>query len=231
MNEVNTNKTSSGDVVATTTCPSGDMLTRFVERRLSDSQMAVVAEHITTCPVCKSEVVDLAEWLASGKNLDMNAATAEERCAVDKALDAARVQRARELWQRVFAAIKPAHEYLAAADGQTADQIQQRNARAGILHFVSTPPPPHKDAWHIKATLPTETGSDETNIRLQIFDVSENVVPSGVLTFCGVDLNIEEGYAFMPMGEFRKNMHVALIKLKRGDGEPVPGELAAAYGI
>ena len=231
MNEVNTSKTNIGDVVVTTTCPSGDMLTLFVERRLSDSQMAVVAEHIATCPVCKSGVMDLAEWLASGKNLDMNAATAEERCAVAKALDAARMQRARELWQRVFALIKPAHEYLAAADGQTADQIQQQNAMAGILHFVSIPPPPHKDAWHVKATLPAETGSDETNIRLQIFDVSENVVPSGVLTFCGVDLNIEEGYAFMSMGEFRKNMHIASIKLRRGDGAAVPGELAAAYGI
>ena len=231
MNEVNTSKTNTGDVVATTMCPSDDTLTLFVERQLPDSQMAVVAEHIATCPVCKSEVMDLAEWLASGKNLDVNAATSDERCAVDKALEPVRARRARELWQRVFLAVRPAHEYLAAADGQTADQIQQRNARAGILHFVSTPPPPHKDAWHVKVTLPAETGSDEAHIRLQVFDVGEKVVPSGVLTFCGVDLHIEDGYAFMPIGEFRKNMHVALIKLKRGDGEPIPGVLAAAYGI
>ena len=231
MNEANTNKTCTGDVMVTAECPSGDMLGLFVERRLSDSQMVVVAEHVATCPMCKAEVGDIAEWVASGKSLDVSAATSYERCAVDKALDVVRVRRSMELWQRVFAAVKPAREYLAAADGQTADQIQQQNARVGILHFVSKMQPPHRDAWHVKVTLPAETGSDEANIRLQVFDVDEHNVPSGVLTFCGVDLDIDEGYAFMPMGEFRKNMRVALIALKRGDGEPVPGELAAAYGI
>lgn len=231
MNEINANNARTENMMGSAACPPGDMLSLFVERRLSDSQMAVVAEHIATCPTCKVEVGDIAEWLSLGKDINVDAATHEERCVVSKALDAVRVQHARELWQRVFAAVKPARAYLAAADGQTADQIQQRNSRAGILHFVSTPPPPHKDAWHVKVTLPTETGLDESNIRLQVFDVGENAVPSGVLTFCGVDLNIEDGYAFMPMGEFRKNMHVALIKLKRGDAEPVPGELAAAYGI
>ncbi len=212
-------------------CPSDEDLGLFVERRLPDPQMAAVAEHLAECPACRETVRDAADWLASGQRLDVESATAEERDAVRRALVEAGAQRVRDLWQRVFNAVKPVREYLAAADGQTADQIQQRNARAGILHFVSRTQPPHKDAWHVKVVLPAETGSDEANIRLQVFDVDERTVPSGVLTFCGVDLDIDEGYAFMPMGEFRKNMRVALVSLRRGDGEPVPGELTAAYGI
>ena len=231
MNEANTDKTDSGYAAPPGPCPSDDILGLFAERRLSGPQMAEVAEHIAACAKCKSGIADLAEWLAAGKDLDTDAATDVERRAVEKALDAVRMQRARELWEKVFAAIKPAREYLAAADGQTADQIQQRNARAGILHFVSVPPPPHKGSWHVKATLPAATGSDETHIRFQVFDAGGNAVPSGVLTFCGVGLDIEDGYAFMPMGEFRKKMHIALIELKRGDGAPVPGELEAAHGI
>ena len=193
--------------------------------------MAAVAEHLAECPACSETVRDVADWLASGQRQDLEAATPEEREAVGRALADAGAQRVRDLWLKVFNAVRPAHEYLAAADGQTADQIQQRNARAGILHFVSRTQPPHKEAWHVKVVLPAETGSDEANIRLQVFDVDERTVPSGVLTFCGVDLDIDDGYAFMPMGEFRKNMRVALIALRRSGGEPVPGELTAAYGI
>lgn len=229
MNDVNS--VFVEDEASATACLSGEEIALFVERRLSDSQMALVAGHLDSCPACKAEVGDFAKWQASGLSLDTDAATADERLAVKKAQDFVRARHAEELWQKVFAAIGPAREFLAAADGQTADQIQQRNARAGILHFVSTPPPPHRDAWHVKVTLPADTGSDETNIRLQVFDGDEQSVPSGVLTFCGVDLNIEDGYAFMPMGEFRKNMRIALIKLRRGNGNSVPGELTAAYGI
>lgn len=64
-----------------------------------------------------------------------------------------------------------------------------------------------------------------------VFDVDERAVPSSVLTFCGIDLDRDEGYAFMPMGEFRKNMRGAMIALRRGDGDSVPGKLTAAHGI
>ena len=231
MNKTNVVKSCDRGGRVFASCPSDEDLGLFAERRLPDPQMAAVAEHLAECPACRETVRDVADWLASGQRLDVEAATPEERDAVRGALVEAGAQRVRDLWQRVFNAVKPAREYLAAADGQTADQIQQRNARAGILHFVSRTQPPHKDAWHVKVVLPAETGSDEANIRLQVFDVDERAVPSGVLTFCGVDLNIDEGYAFMPMGEFRKNMRMALVSLRRGDGEPVPGELTAAYGI
>ena len=231
MNDVELKKTDDAGANASATCPSDGELGLFVERRLPDLQMAAVAEHLAECPACMETVRDVADWLSSGQRLDVGSATPEEGDVVRRALAEAGAQRVRDLWQRVFNAVRPTREYLAAADGQTADQIQQRNARAGILHFVSKTQPPHKDAWHVKVVLPAETGSDEANIRLQVFDVDERAVPSGVLTFCGVDLDIDEGYAFMPMGEFRKNMRVALIALKRGDGESVPGELMAAYGI
>jgi hypothetical protein len=230
MNDVELKKTDDVGANASATCPSDGELGLFVERRLSDPQMAAVAEHLAECPACRESVRDVADWLASGQRLDVEAATLEDRDVVRRALAEARAQRVRDLWQRVFNAVKPTREYLAAADGQTADQIQQRNARAGILHFSSKTQPPHKDAWHVKVTFPAG-GSDEANIRLQVFDVDERAVPSGVLTFCGIDLDIDEGYAFMPMGEFRKNMRVALIALRRGDGESVPGELTAAHGI
>ena len=116
MNEANTDKTDSGYAAPPGPCPSDDILGLFAERRLSGPQMAEVAEHIAACAKCKSGIADLAEWLAAGKDLDTDAATDVERRAVEKALDAVRMQRARELWEKVFAAIKPAREYLAARE-------------------------------------------------------------------------------------------------------------------
>ena len=210
-------------------CPSDEELCRFVERRLSDEQMVTVAEHIASCANCRDVVKDIAEWVAAGMELESNTATSKGR--IEGGIDAALIQRAQVLWQKVFDAVGNAHEYLAAADGQTANQIQQRNANTGSLTFVSNPPPPHMNSWRAEMILPSDMGADDMGIRFQVFDAEESTIQSGVLRFCGVDLEVEDGYAFMKMGDFRRNMRVAQISLTQGDGVTVPGVLTFAYGF
>ncbi len=232
MNDANPDDVRKDEDFVSAECPSNEDVCAFVERRLPAPRMAAVAEHVAACGACREKVGDLAEWLADG--LDASAAFSPEdaAAAARKALESAGVRREMDLWRRLVDAVvrRSSHECLAAADGQTADQAQRQNSMAGELHFVSNPPPPHRNAWHVRATLPTDM-FDEANVRFQVFDGDDRAMPSGVLTFCGVDLGIEEGYAFMSMSEFRRNLHVPAISFRQDGGETVEGVFFAAYGI
>ena len=210
-------------------CPEEETLRLFVERALDPALMEAVALHIIDCRDCKDTAKEMAEWLAAGSGVDVDNATPEERHAVCAAYNAVRKRHVQALWQQIHALARPRREYLAAADGQTADQIQQETAiRSGFIHFASCTSPGHKDAWHAKWAVPT-AATDETCLRLQVFDGNEQPIPSGTLVFCGVDLEIEDGYAFMPVKTFRENVGVSLIALKKADGSMVPGEPVRAY--
>lgn len=205
-------------------CPDETLLGRFVLRSLDPVQMEAIALHIMACPRCKDIAKDMAEWIVAGRTLDVDAATPEERKVVNDAYGIVRAKYVRELWHEVFAAVRPRREYLAAADGQTDDQIQQETAmRSGFIHFVSCTSPGHKDAWHAKWAVPT-TVSDDTYLRLQVFDGSDKPINTGVLIFCGVELEIADGYAFMSIKSFRKNIGKSLIALKTADGRIIEGE-------
>lgn len=232
MNDVNANGVHVDEMPVFSECPAVEDIGGFVERRLPDSRMAAVAEHVATCSECQEKVADFAGWLADGQDLDVDAASLpEDRDAVRKAMAAVDVRRGAELWRRLFDAFgNGTRECLAAADGQTADQMQRDNAMVGELHFVSIPSTPRKDAWHAKATLPA-SASDEACIRFQVFDGDDRAMSSGVLRFCDVDLGVEEGYAFMSMGEFRRNLRIPMVWFRHGDGNPVEGVFSAAYGI
>lgn len=231
MNDANSNDVRKDEDFVSAQCPSNEDVCAFVERRLPAPQMAAVAEHVAACDGCRERIADLAEWLADGLDGD-SASSSEDMAAARKALETAgAVRRGMDLWRRLADAVAVrSRECLAAADGQTADQVQRQNAMAAELHFVSNPPPPHRNAWHVKATLPMDM-FDEANVRFQIFDGEDHAMPSGVLTFCGIDLGIEEGYAFMSMSEFRRNLHVPAISFSQDGGESVEGEFCAAYGI
>lgn len=230
MNDANSNEARRDEDFVSAQCPSNEDVSAFVERRLPAPRMAAVAEHAAACPECGERIASLAEWLADGLDGDV-APSPEDVAAARRALEPGGVRRGMDLWRRLADAVAArSRECLAAADGQTADQVQRQNAMAGELHFVSNPPPPHRNAWHVKATLPTDM-FDEANVRFQVFDGEDHSMPSGVLTFCGIDLGIEEGYAFMSMSEFRRNLHVPAISFRQDGGKSVEGEFCAAYGI
>lgn len=205
-------------------CPDEKTLGLFVEQALEAEQMESVAGHLLDCPQCRERARDHAEWIAAGRKLDVNEAPTEVWQAVRAVHLSARLKDARMRWRRIAATFMPKREYLAAADGQTADQVQQDMAvRSGFIYFAANVPPGHKDAWHARLAIPTAV-TDETVLRLQVFDGADRPVENGTLTFCGVDLGIEEGYAYMSIKSFRKNIGISLIALKTEDGRVVPGE-------
>ena len=210
-------------------CPDEEMLGLFVEHSLDESEMSSMANHVIGCDRCKEIVKEHVKWLLAGKRLDPADATDEEREIVRSVLMKSNQERLKSLWDEVFAAFKPTKCYLAAADGQTGDQIQQETAaRSGFVHFVSTNPPAKCDAWHVKLAFPTAI-TDETLLRLLVLDFEEKPIKSGTLVFCGVSINIADGYAYMPIKTFRENMGVSLIALKTADGKTIPGEPVRAY--
>ena len=210
-------------------CPEESTIGRFFEKSLEPAQMEAVALHIIECPRCRDAAADMAEWIAVGREIDVRTATSEERRVVCETYDSVRAKYVQTLWQEIYAAIQPRREYLAAADGQTADQVQQETAmRSGFIHFVSNTPPGHKDAWHAKWAVPTAV-SDETCLRLQVFDGNERPIKCGTLIFCGVELAITDGYAFISIKSFRKNIGKSLIALKMSDGRLIEGEPVKAY--
>lgn len=211
-------------------CPDEETLGLFVERALEPEWMEATAVHLLGCPRCRETAKEHAEWLAAGRRIDVNDATPEEWQAVRDIYSSVRQKDIQRRWSEIAAAFSPKRDYLAAADGQTADQIQQDIAmRSGFVYFASSVPAGHKDAWYAKWAVPT-AATDDTVLRLQVFDGDGKPVESGTLTFCGVDLGIDEGYAYMPIKTFRKNIGVSLIALKRDDGRVVPGEPVSGRG-
>ena len=220
------NKTTDGtkgEVSGRESCPGEEVLQQFAERLLDEAQMEAVVSHLLECSRCRESVKDIAEWLAAGRILDVDDATPDEKRIVEKCIAAVREKHAQTLWRRIFAIAAPSRVYLAAADGQTADQLQRETAlKSSFIHFVSCGSEKHKDAWHAMLAVPVEA-TDETCLRLQVFDKDERPVESGALTFCGVDLPIEDGYAYMPIKTFREHVGVSLIALKTEDGRTIPG--------
>lgn len=211
-------------------CPEERILELFVERELEEDLAERIAIHISECKACKDIVREHSKWLLDGRKLDVNDATEEQRSAVREILNAAGIKRAQKIWREIFDAFKERTAYLAAADGQTGDQIQQETAmRSGFVHFVSDSSQNRLDAWHAKLAFPAAI-TDETYIRLQIFDGEEQPIESGTLIFCGVELNISEGYAYMSVKDFREHIGSSIIALKRSDGKVIPGEPVRAYG-
>ena len=211
-------------------CPDEETLGLFAERSLEPGQMEAVAMHLLDCPRCREGVKEHVEWISIGRRLDVNDATQAEWEKVRGIYSSVRRKDVQKRWGEIMAAFSQKRDHLAAADGQTADQVQQDIAlRSGFIHFASTVPAGHKDAWHAKLAVPT-AATDETALRLQVFDCDGKPIESGTLTLCGVDLGIEDGYAYMSVKAFRKNIGVSLIALKRGDGRSVPGEPVSARG-
>lgn len=215
--------------LAAAECPDERTLGLFVERALDESEMTDVALHVAACPKCKEVMRGHAQWLLDGQKLDVREATEELRQAVRKVLADKRRKEIETLWRDVFASFQNSRSYLAAADGQTGDQIQQETAvRSGFVHFVSSEVQKRSDAWHVKLAFPT-TVSDETKLRLQVFDADERPMKSGTLVFCGVELDIVDGYAYISVKVFRENIGVSLIAVKTNDGKLIPGEPVRAY--
>ncbi len=224
------NSTKDNEDIARGMCPDEETLGLFVERALESGQMEAVAMHLLDCPRCRESAKEHAEWLAAGRKIDVNDATPAEWQAVRAIYLEVRRKDIQRRWAEIAAAFSPKRDYLAAADGQTADQVQQEIAmRSGFAYFASSVPAGHKDSWHAKWAVPTAV-TDNTVLRIQVFDGDGKPVESGTLTFFGVDLGIEEGYAYMPITTFRKNVGVSLIALKRDDGRIIPGEPVSAEG-
>ena len=205
-------------------CPDAETLGLFVERSLEPGRMEAIALHLLDCPRCRQVAKDHAEWIADGRKTDVGNATPEEWQKVRGIYCSVRGRDMQVRWKEIAAAFSPKREYLAAADGQTADQVQQDMAmRSGFIHFAANLPVGHKDAWHARLALPTAV-TDDTMLRLQVFDGEGMPVESGTLTFCGVDLGIKDGYAYMSIKSFRDNIGVSLIALKTEEGRVIPGE-------
>jgi len=209
------------------TCPDRETLRFFVERGLDSEGMIIVSQHLKTCARCREEVKSHAMWLASGLEIDVADATEEERGIVWNILRPTSSVAVGDLWRNILEMFRKPHEYLAAADGQTADQIQQTNADlSGFFHFASKGSCGYKDAWYARLAIPSIV-TDKTLFRFQVYDSQDwnrHPVESGVLNFCGVDLVVQDGYATISLKTFRENVGVALITFRRSGGETVPGE-------
>ncbi|MBQ9430433.1 MAG: hypothetical protein IJU44_02670 [Kiritimatiellae bacterium] len=209
------------------TCPEQETLRFFVERILDPVGMVAVAQHLKICASCREEAKDHAMWIAAGLEIDVADATEEERALVCNILRRDSSVAIADLWRDILEKISPSHEYLAAADGQTADQLQQTNADlSGFFHFASKGGSGHKNAWYARLAIPAVV-TDMTLLRFQIYDFQDSnrsPIESGVLNFCGIDLKVQDGYATISLKTFRENVGVALIALRREGGETVPGE-------
>lgn len=189
-------------------CPDGELMNAFVECTLPSETAGDVAKHVSHCERCRNCMRELVFAKMQEKVL--------------------------ERWARIREAFNPIREYLAAADGQTADQLQHDVAmRSGFIHFVANLDDRDVDFWHVKLALPTVV-TDDSLIRLTVLDKASERVECGVLTFCGVKLPVEGGSASMSVSEFRahiRNPENSMISFRRAEGREIEGMPVLAYDM
>ena len=129
----------------------------------------------------------------------------------------------------------PRQEHLAAAGGQTADQLQEQVAvKSGFVHFEAAVDKQNRDYWFVKLSIPVVV-TDKSRLRMQVFEYDANrqecPVPKGLLTFCGVKLEVCDGRASMSLAEFNKAKGFSMISFRRESGRDIPGEPVLGFGM
>ena len=171
--------------------------------------------HVCSCRECLDTLRDgaeYAEYLREGAP----AVTQEERSGI--------LARIRELsgirlrWEKVLRMLRPQAEILAAADGQNADQQLSRSAMlAARLHFSARCAAGLLRHWTADIPIP-EHPTEDTVLRVRVRDGMGRPVVKGGLYFCGMDLPVEEGVAWLSLKDFQEHLSTADIWLEFADG-------------
>lgn len=211
-------------------CFDIEALALFVENKLGQDDMAEIAGHLMVCEKCAAEAKELAKMHLARLDAESGNVPEEVRQIVSNVMQDAKRKTTVDMWKPVFDAFTPQKEYLAAADGQSADQLQQQAAAdAGFFYFYSNGKINDRSpgAWRVRMARPPSGGvSPEYILRLRVEEKSGAPIQSGLLTFCGEPLKICNGMAVMPLSKFLANIRKAMISLRRdGDSEDIPGQL------
>lgn len=211
-------------------CIDVEDLALFTENKLGQDAMAEIAGHLMVCEKCAAVAKELAEMHMARLDAECGNVSDEVRQIVSNVMQDAKRKMAVDMWKPVFDAFTPQKEYLAAADGQSADQLQQQAAAdAGFFYFYSNGNVNDRSpgAWRVRMARPPSGGvSPEYILRLRVEDIAGAPIQSGLLTFCGEPLKIHNGMAMMPLSKFLANIRKAMISLRRdGDSEDIPGQL------
>lgn len=202
-------------------CPDEWTLSRFAENRLDEGAAGAVLEHVAGCARCRAKIVGLASWLEQPRK---SAPSAEMR-------EMARKTWLRMQWRRLAERLRPEAVVRAAADGQTGDQRQTKNAiGSGFIHFLSRTPRGRKDGWHVKLSIPS-CPTEKTRLRMAVLDGTDEPVPHGTLHFCRIPVPVVDGHAVMALSDFQRNMDAAVISLCREDGADVPGDPVLGFDL
>jgi len=214
-------------------CPPKEALIKFAERTLSAEESVEVVAHAVNCSQCVRMISDYVESLAAG--------ISPEQCDGDRLLEwrgrqaIARMREKSQVWQGVFSMFEPVGEHLAAAAGQTPDQMQAEMAvKSGFVHFISVVDKTHRQYWHVRMSIPV-TVTDQSELRFQVYEKDdgegERPVDVGVLKFCGSILEVKKGRASIPVSSFGKAERRPIISLVRESVGEMPGEPVLGYGM
>lgn len=206
-------------------CPESERLVGFVERTLTDSEMRVISLHLRTCQKCQELVRDYAVFEIARKDAESGEVPEDVSKEVEQAIQSAKHDMTLEMWRSMGECFAPQREFLAAADGQSADQLQHEAAvKSGFLHFASKKGVDADSVWHVKLARPSVI-SDECVLRFYVESRDSKPVDQGVLAFGGVELEVKGGRALIPIKTFRDNLKIPVVALRIGTGKDVPGEL------
>ena len=210
-------------IVGREECPDFDSLMAYMDRRLGEDESERVAVHLASCGSCREYVRNYTELSKVPQTVLPEDIRARIRQTVESALQKRRGNVFAIRWKTIARAFEPTREYLAAADGQSADQVQQEIAiKSGFIRFASKVPVGDPNAWRVRLAIPIER-TDRCRLRMQVEDAKGNPVEDGVLTLCGVELEVKGGRAYMGYRDFMENLKLEMISLRRGSGEDVPG--------
>lgn len=193
-------------------CPTHEHLMDFVEERLTPEQIAVIIGHLAICEECRDYVRFYSEWTET----DVQIPTEDEKARLRRSLEA--VKRSVKAWRDFIGQFRY-QEVAAAADGYDVQKAVAQ--RAGVTVFRSKVRG-EKDSWTVIMPNPTGPVSSESELEFQVYDCDNNPVPSGVLSICGLQLQVEEGQAILKGTRVKEEF---TISFRRDGGIDVPGDI------
>lgn len=208
-------------------CPDQETLAAFAAGTVDSIKEGFLLQHFITCDACCRALRFAYACQIADKRQKWPAVSALEQERVTQVLHLISMlkdspsERAL-LWLRFSLAIRPCHEVMAAADGQTPDQKLQAAALSGHIHFCADCDRKSPGFWQARLALPV-VPAPETELRIRIRDAKGDPINEGTLILCGIELAILAGCAKICLADLQGHLDKPMVALRFTDGKEFPG--------
>jgi len=208
-------------------CPDQEMVAAFAAGGLDDARQKELALHFLMCDACCRALRFAYECQLADKRQEWPVVSGIEVERAKRFLELVLKLKGRPsetalLWLRFAFALTPCRDVMAAADGQTPDQLLQEAALSGHISFFADCGKRDPGYWQAKIALPVAP-APETELRIRIRDANAAPIAKGVFILCGIELPVSDGLAKVRLADLQGHMDKPMVALRLPCGAETSG--------